>query len=229
LSFLGFLLVNGYTSDLTKEVMYIAPGIVVAALTLAGGMDIRSRPSQAVVAAVLLMCVGAGASRAFQAYDRASHPGANALRLRHDQRAVAEAVASIPQQVSWQSYSPYDWGTVISALTFYDFGHYQPSDNRWFHNRRNYWDGNFPNMDLHALQAHVFAKANEQIDLAIVLAHPDQKPAGMEDYSFSIASYVAAHVQADPAWRHYRDVETSVSGTLALYLNGRRTNSAIRH
>jgi hypothetical protein len=134
----------------------------------------------------------------------------------------AEALASFPQRVTWQSYLLYDWGTVVSALTAYDFGHYQPADNRWFHNRRNYWDANFPNMDLPALQTYVLEQAGEHMDLVIVLAHPDEKPAGMEDYSFSIASFIAEGVQADAAWTHYRDVDSALVGALGLYLNTRR-------
>ena len=225
LSFFAFLLVNGYTSDITKEVMYIAPGLVCAVATLGGGIDVQSRTARALVAAVLVICaIGAGRS-ALQAFDRASHPSADALRLKTDQRAVAEAVASVPQRVTWQSFSAYDWGTVISALTFFDFGHYQPADNRLFHNHKNYWDGNFPDMNLTELEAYVLEQTEQRVDLAIVLAHPDQKPTGMEDYSFSIASYVAAHIQADSAWIRYREVNSFVSGPLVLYLNARRANT----
>jgi hypothetical protein len=228
LLFLAFLLVNGYTSDLTKEVMYMAPGLVCVAATLAGGINMRSRPAFTLVSVVLVMCLAGAGWSGVQAYERASHPTDKALSLRNDQRAVAEAIASIPQRVVWQSYSAYDWATPIEALTFYDFGHYQPADNRWFHNRKNYWDANFPNMELPQLQAYVLAEAAKQVDLVIVLAHPEQKPGDMEDYSFSIASYVAAHVQSDSGWTHYRDVDTSVSGPLSLYLNARRTGLASR-
>lgn len=221
-SFLAFLLINGYTSDVTKEVMYIAPGLVCAVFTLGGGIDMRARMARPMVVAMLIICVTGAVLSATRAYDRAGHPPASAVLLRNDQRALAEALASVPQQVTWQSYSLYDWGTVVSALTAYDFGHYQPADNRWFHNRRNYWDVNFPGMDLPALQAHVLEQAKQQVDMVIVLAHPHEKPAGMEDYSFSIASFIAARVQVDAAWTHYRDVDSALVGALGLYLNARR-------
>jgi hypothetical protein len=44
----------------------------------------------------------------------------------------------------------------------------------------------------------------------------------MEEYSFAIASSIAAHVQSSPHWRHYRDVQTS-EGPLALFVNLRRS------
>jgi hypothetical protein len=222
LSFLAFLLINGYTSDVTKEVMYIAPGLVCAMFTLGGGIDMQLRQARPMVVAILSICVMGAALSATRAHDRAGHPPANAVLLRNDQRALAEALASFPQRVTWQSYLLYDWGTVVSALTAYDFGHYQPADNRWFHNRRNYWDANFPNMDLPALQTYVLEQAGAHMDLVIVLAHPDEKPAGMEDYSFSIASFIAEGVQADAAWTHYRDVDSALVGALGLYLNTRR-------
>ncbi len=224
LSFLAFLLINGYTSDVTKEVMYMAPGLVCAMFTLGGGIDMRLRQTRPMVVAILSISVIGAVWSATRAYERAGHPPANAVLLRNDQRALAEALASFPQRVTWQSYSLYDWGTAVSALTAYDFGHYQPADNRWFHNRKNYWDANFPGMDLPALQAHVLEQAAQQVDMVIVLAHPQEKPAGMEDYSFSIASFIAQGVQADAAWTHYRDVDSELVGALGLYLNARRVD-----
>lgn len=220
-SFLVFLLANGYTSDLTKEVMYIAPGLACAAATLAGGMDMRPRPARVMLASILAMCaVGAGQS-AVQAYERARDPGADARALRVSQRALAEALASIPRRVTWQNFSAYDWGTVVSALTLYEFGHHQPTENRLFHNKKSYWDAHFAGMALPDLQDYLLMQAEQHVDVAIVLKHPDRKPEDMEDYSFSIASAVATRIQADPRWTHYRDVETAVSGPLALYVNQR--------
>ena len=222
LSFLAFLLINGYTSDVTKEVMYMAPGLVCAVFTLGGGIDMRLRLARSMVVTTLIVCMMAAGWSATRAYGRAGHPDANALLLRGDQRRLAEALASFPQRVTWQSYSLYDWGTAVSALTAYGFGHYQPADNRWFHNRRNYWDSNFPGRDLPALKAYVLEQTEEQVDAVVVLTHPGQKPAGMEDYSFSIASFIAAGVQDNAAWTHYRDVDSALVGSLSLYLNARR-------
>jgi len=222
LSFFAFLLANGYTGDMTKEVMYMAPGFVCAAATLGGGMDVRSRPARALLYSVLGVClVGAGVS-AMTAYTRARNPPAGASALRSDQARMAEALASVPQRVVWSSFSSYDWGTVLSALTIYENGRYQPNNNSLFHNRKSYWDAAFPGMDLPTLQERVLAQAEAQADLAIVLKDPNQKPAGMEDYSFSIASYVAEHVRDSSGWRHIRDVDTSTAGPLAFYLNVRR-------
>lgn len=224
LSFLAFLLINGYTSDVTKEVMYIAPGLICAVFTLGGGIDMRLRQARPIVVAILIICVMAGGWSATRAYRRAGHPDANALLLRGDQRALAEALASFPQRVTWQSYSLYDWGTAVSVLTAYGYEHYQPADNRWFHNRRNYWDSNFPGMDLPTLKAYVLEQAEKQIDVVVVLTNPGQKPAGMEDYSFSIASFIAAGVRDNAAWTHYRDVDSALVGSLGLYLNARRVD-----
>jgi hypothetical protein len=218
-SFLLFLLANGYTSDLTKEVMYVVPGLACAAATLGGGMDLRGRPARAVLSLAVAICLVAAGQGALQAHTRARDPGADSMALRISQRALAAALASIPQRVTWQSYSAYDWGTVVSALTFYEFGHYQPTENRLFYNKKGYWDSHFHDMTLPQLQDHLIAQTEQHVDVAIVLKHPDRKPEDMEDYSFSIASAVATRIQADPRWTHYRDVETKVSGPLSLYVN----------
>jgi hypothetical protein len=72
-------------------------------------------------------------------------------------------------------------------------------------------DARFPGMDLPTLQAYVMNQAERSIGVAVVLKDAARKPDGMEDYSFSIASYVASRIQASPNWKHYRDVQTSVS------------------
>jgi hypothetical protein len=76
-------------------------------------------------------------------------------------------------------------------------------------------------MDIPQIQAFVIHQTEERVDVAVVLKRPDVRPAGMEEYSFMIASSVAAHVQSSPQWRHYRDVQTA-EGPLAVFVNLRR-------
>lgn len=222
-SFLVLLLANGYdASGVTKEVMYLAPGLICAVLTLAGGMDIRLRQARVLLVSTLAICIlGAGAAAA-RAYSRARYPDANAIALRDSQRALVAALVGIPKRVWWQSFSEYDWGTVTAALTFYESGRYQPTENRWFYNKKSYWDANFPNMSLSQLQAYILTQAEQHVELAIVLKDPDHKPEEMEGYSFLIASSVAKRIQADAQWQHYRDVDTSAFAPLALFYNLRK-------
>ncbi len=224
ISYTSFLVVNGYNAtSVTKEVMYTAPGLVCFAVTMRGGMDFRHKGVRLLMGSALVICLFACSIAITHAYGRARHPDPKAAALREDQRALAEALASLPQQVWWHSYSNYDWGTVISALTFYDFGRYQPSENMWFHNKKSYWDANFPGRDLANLQYYIRNEAERRVDVAIVFRDADNKPDGMEDYSFSIASSLATRLKRDSDWKHYRDVPTSVSGPLSLYINQRRT------
>jgi hypothetical protein len=213
-----FLLANGYAAEnVTKEIMYVAPGIVCAAFTLRGGLDLRWRP---VVNAAVIVCVVMAGVAAVTAYNTARTPTPQDVTLRASQQRLADALSSIPQRAWWHSYSLYDWGTPVAALTYFD-GHYQPTENRWFYNHRNYWDSHYPGMDLMQIEAFILRQADERVDVAVVLKRPDVKPSGMEDYSFAIASSVASHVQSSSQWRHYRDVET-VEGPLALFINLRR-------
>jgi hypothetical protein len=216
-----FLFANGYAaSDVTKEIMYVAPGIVCAATTVRGGLDLRWRGVATVVTSALVVCVVFAGAKAVAAYQEAQAPTPRDVQLRVSQRALAEVLTSFPQRVWWHSYSMYDWATPVAALTYFD-GHYQPSENQWFYNHKNYWDSHFPSMNIAQLQAFVMRQTEERVDVAVVLKHPDVKPAGMEEYSFAIASSVAAHVQSSPHWRHYRDVET-VEGPLSFFVNLRR-------
>jgi len=225
-SFLMLLLANGYTSDVTKEVMYLAPGLVCAAVTLRGGIDLRHPALRTIAAVALTVCVVAAGQTAMAAYDRARHPELDALELRASQHALARALGKLPRTVGWQSYSAYDWGSVVSTLAFYEFGRFQPPTGPPFFNRKNYWDAWFPGLALADLQRRFAEGVDRQVDVAIVLKEPDRRPEHMEEYSFSIASYIASHVQASPAWRYLTVVETSVSGPLALYVNARRIDLA---
>jgi hypothetical protein len=226
-SFLLLLVANGYTSDVTKEVMYMAPGLVCVAVTLGGGLEMRSGRARALVASVMMVSALCAGERMIRAYDSASHPGAGAAALRASQQAVGAALTSIPQTVTWHSYTPYDWGTVISVLTHYEFGHRQPTENLWFHNAKHYWDARFPGMTLPELREHIFNQADARVDVAIVLKDPGTKPEDMEDYSYAIARHVAERIAASPNWRHYRDVDTLSYGPLSLYINLRRTGSSL--
>jgi hypothetical protein len=222
-SFLVLLLANGYNaSGVTKEVMYLAPGLICAVMTLGGGMDMRPRGARVLLVSTLAVCFLSTGAAVAQAYSRARYPDANAIALRDSQRALVAALVDIPRRVWWQSFSEYDWGTVTAALTFYESGRYQPTENRWFYNKKSYWDANFPNMSLSQLQAFILTQAEQHVELAIVLKDPDHLPAGMEDYSFLIASSVAKHIHADAQWQHYRDVDTSAFAPLALFYNLRK-------
>jgi hypothetical protein len=225
-SFLMLLLANGYTSDVTKEVMYLAPGLVCAAVTLRGGIDLRHPALRTIAAGALVLCVVAAGQTAMAAHSRARHPEPDAVELRASQRALASALGKLPRTVGWQSYSAYDWGSVVSTLAFYEFGRFQPPTGPPFFNRKNYWDAWFPGLALADLQRQFAEGVDRQVDVAIVLKEPDRRPEHMEGYSFSIASYIASHVQASPGWRYLTVVDTSASGPLALYVNARRIDLA---
>ena len=229
LSFFVFLALNGYdATGVTKEVMYMVPGVVCASLTLGGGIDMTRRITKLVVAVAIAIAVFGAGNSAVNAYIRARSPEPEDIQLRTSQKTLAEALASIPQRAWWHSFSAYDWGTVVAASTFYDFGHYQPTENVWFHNKKSYWDASFPNSNRLQLQDYLFAQVEQRVDLAVVLKDADIRPRRMEEYSFLIASDIARRVQANPHWEHYRDVDTGVWGSVALYRNVERTHAANR-
>lgn len=220
-----FLFANGYAaSAVTKEIMYVAPGLVCAAITVRGGIDVRLRRLPAVMNLALTACVIVAAVKAVAAYDKARTPTAQDVRLRASQHALADTLASFPQRVWWHSYTMYDWGTPVAALTYFD-GRYQPTENQLFYNHKNYWDSHFPGMNTTELQAFIIRQTEERVGLALVLKQPGVKPEGMEDYSFAIASAVAAHIQSSDDWRHYKDVET-IEGPLALFVNLRHVGKS---
>jgi len=197
---------------------------VCAAISVRGGVNVRSARLPTVMNVALAMCVVFAGIKAVTAYDKARTPTVQDVRLRASQHALAEALASFPQRVWWHSYSMYDWGTPVAALTYFD-GRYQPTENQLFYNHKNYWDSHFPGMNNRELQAFIIRQTEERVDVALVLRNPRVKPAGMEDYSFAIASAVAAHIQSSPDWRHHKDVDT-IEGPLALFVNLRRAGKS---
>lgn len=221
LAFFSLLVANGYTTTGTKEVMYIAPG-ALAAIVMIGGVQMSSGTRRIVFFCGIALCA-AGAARTYaENLLKVGAPTSKAIALRDSQRALAATLAAIPRRVSWQSYSAYDWATVVAALTFYEFGRYQPSESNAFFNKKNYWDAHYPGMDLSTLEQHLVEQANREFDVVVVLKDPDHQPDGMEPYSFSIAAFVAKQISVDPEWMPYRDVPVSGSEVLALYVNRRR-------
>ena len=73
-----FLFANGYAaSDVTKEIMYVAPGVVCAAVTLNGGLDIRSRRLATAVVSALAVCVVVAGSAAVAALQQGADADAD--------------------------------------------------------------------------------------------------------------------------------------------------------
>ncbi|MBK8781554.1 MAG: hypothetical protein IPO22_07055 [Anaerolineales bacterium] len=202
LGFLGFLLVYGYTSDVPKEAMYAVPALLIGCLTPASTVKnttvALNRYLPAGLAVFSLICFGWNSYQNIE-FSRITSPGQDALRaVQHD---MARVISSLKTGIIWQSYTSIDWGIPVSLRTQYDFGEYRQYGGTDFYNKKAYWDTWYPDMPLDELQSNLYAQAVNCVDAAVILKDPYQQPAGMEDYSYSIAAYVARNVKADSNWR----------------------------
>jgi len=218
-----FFLSNGYTSDVPKEVMYLMPPMIVGALAPVG------RPAGCVHLPVeRLMATGtvafAGLSIVISAVDgfqMASQTYPQATVLKSTQLEMAHILAELPNQTTWQSYTPYDWGIPVSTLVYYVHNKFALSQGL-FHNAESYWHAYYPDQSLSVIQEQLYERAIRCIGAAVVLQDWQQKPGTMEEYSFQIASYVSQHVQSDSHWRFYRSLADPYNGVrLSVFTNTR--------
>lgn len=199
--FLGFLLANGYTSDVPKEAMYVTPALMLAALTPLRSLDDFALPHyknlSAGLAALSLACFGYF-SYQNAVYAREIAPEQAAFK--EIQSNMARELAKLPSDIIWQSYASIDWGIPVSLITQYEFGEYRQYGGTPFYNKKAYWDTWYPNTPLSELQAELYVQAANCVDAAVVLADPERQPDGMEDYSYAIAAHMARSVKTDPNW-----------------------------
>jgi hypothetical protein len=199
--FLGFLLANGYTSDVPKEAMYVTPALMLAALTPLRNFDGTALPYYGYLsvglAALSLVCFGYF-SYQNAAFAREITPEQAAFKK--IQSDMARELAKLPSGITWQSYASIDWGIPVSLITQYEFGEYRQYGGTPFYNKKAYWDTWYPNRSLSELQDELYAQAANCVDAAVILKDPDRQPDGMEDYSYAIAAHIARSVKADPNW-----------------------------
>jgi hypothetical protein len=82
-------------------------------------------------------------------------------------------------------------------------------------------------LSLPELQERLYARTLDCIDVAVILQDPNQKPPQMEDYSYSIAAYIARSVETDTRWRFEDEVNARPFDTrFAIYVNTTATHSA---
>jgi len=228
LGFLFFLLLNGYTSDVPKEVMYAVPPLLFSAVS---PFDFRKlRSAVGLKRMTLVIAIFSLVSFGWYSFWNARIAGiikSNDAAWRQTQLEMAGELAKMPEGIYWQSYTPADWGIPVSLLTQYEYGEFRESPGEYFYNRKEYWDTWYPGLSTPELQEKLYAQTLDCIDVAVVLKYPDQQPPQMEDYSYSIAAYIARNVQADTRWRFEGEVNARPFDTqFAIYRNTAATHSA---
>jgi hypothetical protein len=145
---------------------------------------------------------------------------------RQTQLEMAGELAKMPREIRWQSYTLVDWSIPVSLLTLYEYGEFRNSP-QYFVNRKEYWDSIYPGLPLPELEERLYAKTLDCTDVAIVLKDPDQQPPQMEDYSYSIAAFIARSIQLDNRWHVKGEVNARPFDTqFSIYMNTEATHSS---
>lgn len=221
LGFLGFLLANGYTSDVPKETMYATPALLLFALTpfsTIGPKNVSFYKYLTVGLVVFsIVCFGWFAYLNI-GYAREVNPAQMAFKKA--QREIAGELAKLPPEIIWQSYTSIDWGIPVSLITQYEFGEYRQYGGTPFYNKKDYWNTLYPNRSPSELQHEVYAQMINCVDVAVILKDPDKQPNDMEDFSYSIAADIARNVKADTNWSLVESVTGWPDGIkYQIYLN----------
>lgn len=205
--FLFFLLMNGYISDMPKEVIYVIPPIYLLAL-----IPIFQVPKRKVSYIKSISFVIIIYSLIFfifnlqNTYNRTLKTDKTDQMLRQSQLDMADMLVKLPKGTVWQSYSYYDWGIPASVLTYYKFGNFRKAYNGLFFNTKSYWNALYPHLDTSQIKQNVYENTLKLIDVAIVLPNIGEKPINMEDYSYSIAAYVSDRIHTDKNWLFYKEL-----------------------
>ena len=226
--FLAFLLFNGYTSDVPKEVMYMTPPLLLAAVALFP-LDGRGK-SKTLNLLVLSMVVFSVVNFGWNAYESirfARKVDKESMARRQVQRELAQVISAQPEGITWQSYTSVDWGIPVALFTHYEFERFRSYGGADFYNNKNYWDTWYPGLSLDQLQHQLYARTTDCVDAVVILQEPQKQPDGMEDYSYSLAAFVAAHVLSDPRWQPLHEMDGFPFGTrYGIYLNTEATHSS---
>ncbi|MEW6400644.1 MAG: hypothetical protein AB1649_02530 [Chloroflexota bacterium] len=218
--FIFYLLLNGYTSDVPKEVMYAVPPLLFGAVT--PFTSDKSRPAIELKRLALLIMTFSIISFGWYTVKNMIRAGtitSEQANWRQTQLEMAGELSKMPPGIRWQSYTLVDWSIPVSLLTLYEYGEFRESP-QYFFNRKEYWDGVYPGLSLPELEEKLYTKTMNCIDVAIVLKDPEQQPPQMEDYSYSIAAFIARSMGADPRWRLEGVVNARPFGTqFTIYRN----------
>jgi hypothetical protein len=219
--FLGFLLWMGYTSDVPKEVMYTLPGITTLTMVPFGVRELPRPDLTAVLhrglsrgqtAGLVMLCsvvtiaaLAVLVTVASQNRLQASRNEPYMIEWRVSQRAMAAFLARLPDGIVWQSYTWPDWAIPVSLLEFWEHGRIQRGGTL-FVNRREYWETQYPGLSPAEIEAELYRRTNESVDVALTLSDPKDEPMGMEPFSRTLASGIAIRIGTDPAWRRIGEV-----------------------
>jgi hypothetical protein len=220
--YLGFLLANGYTSDVPKEVMYVVPALLLFSLSPILNLS-RSPASFYRLSSVglTIFSVVLFFWNLYQNTELAKEIIPKQATMGSVQRELANQLVSLPPNTTWQSYTSVDWGIPVSLITQYEFGEYrQHGGVDYFYNKEEYWDTWYPDMSLSELQYKLYDRTVNCIDAVVILRDPENQPVGMEDYSYSIAAFIANRIKNDSNWEHFENLDGYPAGTkYQIYLN----------
>lgn len=225
LGFVLFLTSIGYWSDVPKEVMYVVPAPALGALS---PMWVKGAPLSLWsgrflrLGVVVIFAFGAimFVSHSAASLDRARGADGFQTDWRRAQVEMARTLSELPDNIVWQSYTSPDWGGPVTVLTYYTYQRLRlDAGPDYFSNKKSYWDAYYPGLSLGEVQETLYGRTKECVDAAIVLKDPTQRPKEMEDYSYSIASYMSERMQSDSAWRLHNGLTGGpFASELAVYV-----------
>ena len=135
---------------------------------------------------------------------------------------MAKLLSEYPDGTTWAAYTSYDWGIPVTLTTYYRYGKIQLPKGR-FYNGINYWDTAFPDTTADTRRNIAYVSAQNEVDIAIVIKDFRKPPLGMDDYSFSIASWISDKIQKESQWVYIRDLSGEPFGSmLAAFQNTAR-------
>lgn len=219
--YLGFLIAYGYTSTVPKEVMYVVPGLFLFFLAPVWVRNDNTSLYNFLTVGISIISIGLFAWNFYHNIERAHLTTPERDAVREVQYEMARIISSLPSSTIWQSYASVDWGIPVTLITQYEFGEYrQYGGDHFFYNKQAYWETWYPDMSVDELQLDLYDRTVNCIDAVVVLRDTETLPDGMEEYSFSIAAYIADRVKNDPKWEYFRALDGwSVGTNYLIYLN----------
>jgi len=224
--FSAFLVVIGYSSDMTKEIINLAPPLLLVSLFLFRSIDDRMPLdwSPIVLGLIAFSFMMGSASGLINLREAQVTTSANQV-LRQTQQDLSLILGSVPDAKTWVSYTNYDFGSTISLLIYIKFGKIV-TDTWGIPNHEGGWKdprARCAGMSMTECQEMLYERTGSEVDLVVVFKDWNTSPPGwMDAENFQLAAYLSRRIQSDPHWQWLADVECSYGGTLAVLKNTAR-------
>ena len=172
--------------------------------------------SLVVIAALLL-----GGYGVLENYQLATQPSPEAQEQKALDVALAQALSKEGDQLVWNAYfDEYSWIPTMEA--FYHSRKFSlPAGQDYFFSvHQSVFKGNYPGLMPDEVSPLIYDNTNRWVDIAVVFDDPTAADTLFNnEYSRTVARYIAQAVRNDPRWKQVFVVESSKYGTLAGYRN----------